>query len=195
MLGHDKLGDVFRVLLARIPLLPVLSRRIDILTVDESDHVGVLFNAPAFTQVGQQWSVYRTLLDRDSGPKAGNLLAFLDRDFLRQRFRELPYEQAAFWYETSISREEFDAWLTEHQDHIKQMTTEAKLLPPLPLGEGRGAGEDQAQPEAPARLGVVECVVELEDNRVYMQRVQLGEFAEQTAFDAAAQAYVESVTG
>ena len=74
------------------------------------------------------------------------------------------------------------------------MTSEAKLLPPLPLGEGRGEGENQSQPETPGRLGVVECVVELEDNRAHMQRVRLGEFAEQTAFDAAAQAYVELVT-
>ena len=33
-------------------------------------------------------ALYRVLLDRDSGPKAGNLLAFLDRDFLLQRLRD-----------------------------------------------------------------------------------------------------------
>jgi hypothetical protein len=37
-------------------------------------------------------------------------------------------------------------------------------------------------------------MVELDDNRTHMQRVQLGEFADQAAFSVAAQAYVESVT-
>ena len=140
-------------------------------------------------------AIYRTLLDRDSGPKAGNLLAFLDRDFLQHRFRELPYDQATFWDETSISREEFDAWLAEHRDHIKQITAKAKLLPCLSEGGGRGEGENHTLPKASARLGVVECVVELDDSRTHMRRVQLGEVTEQAALNVAAQMYVESVTG
>ena len=145
-----------------------LAARLPAIPPDDNALQAALFDTARLTPLAPArafQAIYRVLLDRDSGPKAGNLLAFLDRDFLRQRFRELPYEQAAFWHESSISREEFAVWLAEHRDHLKQITTEAKLLPPLPLGEGRGAGEDQAQPEAPARLGVVECVVELDDDR------------------------------
>ena len=117
-------------------------------------------------------ALYRVLLDRDSGPKAGNLLAFLDRDFLLQRLRELPYDQEAFWQETAISREDFDAWTAEHRAHITQLTAEAKL--------------GQARPEAPARLGIVEYTVAFDDNKTHLRRVLLGEFAGQAAFDAAA---------
>jgi len=34
-------------------------------------------------------AVYRVLLDRDSGPKAGNLLAFLKPEFVIHRFNEV----------------------------------------------------------------------------------------------------------
>ena len=64
-------------------------------------------------------ALYRILLDRDSGPKAGNLLAFLDQDFLLNRLRELPYDDVTFWQETGVSREDFEAWLTEHEPHMK----------------------------------------------------------------------------
>ena len=166
-----------------------LAARLPDIPQDDNALQAALFDTARLTPLAPArafQAIYRTLLDRDSGPKAGNLLAFLDRDFLLHRFRELPYEQATFWDETSISREEFDAWLTKHRDQNKRITTEAKLLPPLPLGEGRGEG-------ASSRLGVVECVVELDDNRTHMQRVRLGEFTDPTSFGAAAQAYVEQL--
>ena len=161
-----------------------LAARLPTIPQDDNALQAALFDTARLTPLAPArafQAIYRTLLDRDSGPKAGNLLAFLDRDFLLHRFRELPYEQAAFWDETGISQEEFDAWLTKHRDRLKQLTTEAKLLPPLPLGEGRGEG-------ASSRLGVVECVVALDDGRTHMQRVRLGEFIERTAFDEAVRA-------
>ncbi len=121
-------------------------------------------------------ALYRVLLDRDSGPKAGNLLAFLERDFLLKRLQELPYDQQAFWQETAISREDFDAWTAEHRAHLIQLTAEAKL--------------DQARPEASAQLGIVEYTVAFDDNKTHLRRILLGEFTEQAAFDAAVQNHV-----
>ena len=67
-------------------------------------------------------ALYRVLLDRDSGPKAGNLLAFLDQDFLLKRLRDP--KLAAMTNRNSggrpaITREEFRCldWL-EHREHI-----------------------------------------------------------------------------
>lgn len=124
-------------------------------------------------------ALYRVLLDRDSGPKAGNLLAFLNQDFLLKRLRELSYDEAVFWQETSVSREDFEAWLAEHEPHVNRICAQGKL--------------GEAQPETSFRLGVVECVVELDDGRTHTKRVLLGKFVEQADFDAVTQAYMEQV--
>ena len=138
-----------------------------------------LFNVARLTPIAPAQAfkaLYRVLLDRESGPKAGNLLAFLDQDFLRQRFQELAYDQHALWQETALSQEECEAWLAEHQTHIKRLEAEGKL--------------GQAQPGASARLGIVECAVELDDTKTHMQRVRLGEFVDQASFEAAVETYV-----
>lgn len=124
-------------------------------------------------------ALYRVLLDRDSGPKAGNLVAFLDRDFLLKRLRELSYDAAVFWQETGVSQDDFEAWLAEHEPHINRICAQGKL--------------GEAQPGTSVYIGTVECMVELDDGRTHMKRVLLGKFVEQADFDAVSQAYIEQV--
>jgi lysyl-tRNA synthetase class 1 len=93
-------------------------------------------------------AIYRVLLDRDSGPKAGNLLAFLDVNFLVQRFTELSYSEADLWRETAVSAEAFEQWVVEHKQAIRAA-------------------------EPAIRSGVVEFTVRLEDAKTYMKRVLL----------------------
>ena len=54
-------------------------------------------------------AIYRVLLDRESGPKAGNLLAFLSPEFVVSRFRELPFERVEFWRETAVAMSDLEA--------------------------------------------------------------------------------------
>ena len=84
-----------------------LAARLPDIPQDDNALQAALFDTARLTPLAPArafQAIYRTLLDRDSGPKAGNLLAFLDRDFLLHRFRELPYDRATFWDETSISQ-------------------------------------------------------------------------------------------
>lgn len=139
----------------------------------------VLFDVARLTPLAPAQAfqaVYRVLLDRDSGPKAGNLLAFLDPDFVVKRLQKLPYDEHTFWQETCISQEEFDAWLAEYRPHISQLRG----------GDGK-LGE--ARPGSSSRIGIIECVVELDDGRTHMKRVSLGEYVEDASFHAAAQEY------
>lgn len=74
-------------------------------------------------------AIYRTLLDREQGPRAGALMAILDKDFLIKRFTELPYEQEAYWKETAISA----------ADHLAQLEKEKAKVAAVKLI--RQAGE------------------------------------------------------
>jgi lysyl-tRNA synthetase class 1 len=78
-----------------------------------------IFDAARTTPIEQGAAfkaIYRVLLDREAGPKAGNLLAFLERDFVVKRFRELPFDRVQFWKETAITADELRAW------HAKEFT-------------------------------------------------------------------------
>jgi hypothetical protein len=65
------------------------------------------------------------LLDRDAGPKAGNLLAFLDPGFVVPRLRELPLDRVTFWRESSVTTEQLEKWIEQHREKItsKSSTT------------------------------------------------------------------------
>ena len=63
-------------------------------------------------------AIYRVLLDREAGPKAGNLLAFLEKDFVIARFRELMFDTLEFWRQTATSIEDLEKWLTQQREKI-----------------------------------------------------------------------------
>ncbi len=66
-------------------------------------------------------AIYRVLLDREAGPKAGNLLAFLDPAFVLGRFRELPVSRAEFWRESAISYDALERWLAQNKEKTSRI--------------------------------------------------------------------------
>jgi lysyl-tRNA synthetase class 1 len=80
-------------------------------------------------------AIYRVLLDKASGPKAGNLLAFLDPGFVIPRFRDLPFEKHAFWRETSTPMSELEQWLEKEKEKISAQTNELITDGPLTVNE------------------------------------------------------------
>jgi lysyl-tRNA synthetase class 1 len=69
-------------------------------------------------------ALYRVFLDREAGPKAGNLLAFLDRAFVEKRCRELPYDVEQFWKESASKPEELAKWAEKEKAKISGETSE-----------------------------------------------------------------------
>ncbi len=67
-------------------------------------------------------AIYRVLLDREAGPKAGNLLAFLESSFVIPRFRELPFDVLDFWRQTATTPEDLDKWLNQQREKIAGST-------------------------------------------------------------------------
>jgi lysyl-tRNA synthetase, class I len=87
-----------------------------------------IFDAARRTPIGQGEAfkaIYRLLLDRDMGPRAGALMAVLERDFVVRRLTELPLDEAAFVREAAISKKEFDVWREKEKANITETKTEA----------------------------------------------------------------------
>jgi len=88
-----------------------------------------VFETARMTPIAQPLAfkgIYRVLLDKEAGPKAGNLFAYLDREFVCKRLLELPVDTEAFWRETSMTDEDFAKWMQQQREKISGYTHELK---------------------------------------------------------------------
>jgi lysyl-tRNA synthetase class 1 len=123
----------------------------------EGDRLQVcIFNATRLTPIDQPSAfkaIYRVLLDRENGPKAGNFLSFLDRDFVIKRFAELPVDQLAFWTESSVDLETVAQWLRKEKANVALATVTLN-----------------SHESAPYAIGV-EFLVTMADQKKHLRRV------------------------
>ena len=115
-----------------------------------------IFNAARLTPIDQPTAfkaIYRVLLDRENGPKAGNFLSFLDRKFVEQRFRELPVDKAAFWRESACDDAALQQWLAKERLNI---------------------GSVLARCDSADSTAVVELVASMNDGKTHCRRVVVG---------------------
>ena len=127
-----------------------------------------IFDAARLTPIDQPSAfkaIYRVLLDRDNGPKAGNLLSFLDRDFVTRRSAELPVDEPKFWEETGIAPDAFADWLAKEQPKIKFLSAKLAFLAPNPEAQANAAAEGMA---------IVEFLVTMSDGKIHCRRVFFG---------------------
>jgi lysyl-tRNA synthetase class 1 len=115
-------------------------------TVFETARMTPLAQAVAFK------GIYRVLLDKDAGPKAGNLFAYLERGFVCGRLAELPFSKEAFWRETAITADDLAKWMTQQREKI-------------------AAYSHQIQSEECG--SVLEVIVEMKDGKRHLHRVWL----------------------
>jgi lysyl-tRNA synthetase, class I len=112
-----------------------------------------IFNAARLTPIDQPVAfkaIYRVLLDRENGPKAGNFLSFLNREFVSHRFSELAVDPLKFWEETGITPEVFTEWLTKEKANLIGLSAR--------LRERDG-------------LGGIEFLAKMSDGKTYCRRV------------------------
>ncbi|MDB6150030.1 MAG: Lysyl-tRNA synthetase [Chthoniobacter sp.] len=105
-------------------------------------------------------ALYRVLLDRESGPKAGNLLAFLDPPFVIARCRELPVDRLEFWRQSATAPEELEKWFAQNAEKIAGRTWTTEM-----------AGD----------LAAFEITVEMKDGKRQLKRVLLQGQSPETA--------------
>jgi lysyl-tRNA synthetase class 1 len=119
-----------------------------------------VFNAARLTPIDQPSAfkaIYRVLLDRESGPKAGNLLSFLDRDFVIKRCAEVTYSEREFLQSTGLSVEMFEQYLSLEKAKIVSISATYRSIP-----------DDEGN-------SVVEFLMAMTDGKNHARRVPLGE--------------------
>ena len=119
-----------------------------------------VFNAARLTPIDQPSAfkaIYRVLLDRESGPKAGNLLSFLDREFVIRRFNEVPWDERQFLEATGYTAGGFERWVMSEKEKIVSLSAKYRTL-------------TDAQESS-----VVEFTIVLTDGKTHCRRVLLGE--------------------
>jgi lysyl-tRNA synthetase, class I len=77
-------------------------------------------------------ALYTALLGRDSGPKAGNLLAFLERDFVVARLCEVSVDARELWKATATPPAELEAWLGAKAAEIQTVAITPCMDPAAP---------------------------------------------------------------
>ena len=97
-------------------------------------------------------AIYRVFLDHTSGPRAGDLLAALERDFVLGRLRDLPYSRPAFWRETAMAPDEVEHWLAANAAHVREARVSRDY-------------------DAAASVGELELAMTLDDGKAYGRRV------------------------
>ncbi len=107
-------------------------------------------------------AIYRVLLDRENGPRAGSLLSFLNPDFVVGRCSELSVEVLSFLHETSMTAEAFAQWLGQHRGSIVGMVAAVRATDGV-----RATGVTHPEP------GVIEFKIETADGKRLCRRVLL----------------------
>ncbi len=118
---------------------------------EEEGLQATIFTMARLTPIAQPaafQAIYRVLFDRESGPKAGNLLGFLAREFVVARFLALAFDKVEFWQATALSKVEFETWWK--QQVVQKVWADCE--------------------EENGKV-VLEIWVKVEDGKVYLQRV------------------------
>ena len=111
-------------------------------------------------------AIYRILLDRESGPKAGNLLVALQPEVVVKRFKELLYSKSAFWLETGITRADFEIWVAKEKLRILSGHGRFDMIKQSDLPNNDKLSDYNFQ-----NLGAIELTFTLDDNKEYIKRI------------------------
>lgn len=116
-------------------------------------------------------AIYRVLLGRNSGPKAGSLMAFLDRSFVIRRLWEMPYSEAAMWRDTALGEAELESALLRESGKVVSVEVQ-----PAVVAAELHFPRDAAGERLLAGAAVLEFRSTMRDGKVQTKRMALGHF-------------------
>ncbi len=123
--AEEKLDNVQRAFLHKV------ATYIENINWTEEDLQKAVFAAVRTTPIQQAnafTAFYKVLLNKDKGPKAGNLLAYLDKQFIIERFTELKYDNLKYYIESATELAEIEEWLNKEADKISTISTHKEII-------------------------------------------------------------------
>ena len=97
-----------------------------------------VFDAARFTPIKQPLAFkafYRAFFDKDAGPKAGNILSYLDRDMVLNRLDEITQPDSEMIDATALDAEDLAAWFEKHREKLVRLRTFRRDAGPGVLSE------------------------------------------------------------
>ncbi len=135
----------------------------------EKDLQTAMFSAARLTPILPKDSFeafYTVLLDKKQGPKAGNLMYFLEKEYLLKMFTSVKFDRIKFWKHTSLTVNEFEFWLNKEKSNIVKSDVRIDFI-------NREKNTTQTY-----STGVIEFTFKMTDNKTYLKRIYLKEFFE-----------------
>jgi lysyl-tRNA synthetase class 1 len=154
--------------------LNLLGRNFPAERLADDDYQKFVFDTARLTPIGQKEAfaaIYRVILDKDKGPKAGSLFAFLDREFLVGRFGEIAFSRDRFWTETGISVEDCGDWFAEHKAELVSAKVEKAVNALVAASDLRKYTRGKS---------ALEFTVALADGKTHVLRVLFSDFEGET---------------
>ena len=133
---------------------------------EEEEIQSSLFNAARLTPIDQPLAfqaIYAVLFDKSAGPKAGNLLSYLDKDFAISRFEHLDYDHQDVIAETALETDDFEQWLSKS----KEKTLHVDVSKSIFLSEVHGKLATRFSPG----IGLIEFVFHFDDGKKHRRRL------------------------
>jgi len=169
-----------------------LANSIDYCEWEEKDLQTAMFNAARLTPIPVKDSFkafYTVLLDKNQGPKAGNLMYFLEKKYLKEMFTNIKFDRIEFWKNASLTTDEFELWIKKEKDNIVKSEVNIDFIK-----------KEKDKTEIFA-AGVIEFTFDMNDNKKYLKRIYLIEFEGKTEelekelekFKTNAKDYIENI--
>lgn len=131
--------------------LQKMGAELDLVPWDDDALQAKIFDVARRTPLSQSLAfkaIYRVLLDKEMGPRAGALMAVLERSFVIKRFSETTFDEDAFLKETTTPLTEIELWVEKEKGKIADLWAHQR-------------GED-----------IGELTVKQHDDKTYVHRVQ-----------------------
>lgn len=142
-------------------------------TLDENDYQTYVFDSARLTPIDAKQAfetVYIALFDKNKGPKVGSLFSYIDKEFLKNYFKQINYSLDKLWNETGIIESKYEQWIEDQKEDVVSIEYQYRVNAIIPI-------ESESTHSINIRgKGIVELLITLKNNKKHILRILLSDF-------------------